>query len=351
MFLIDTQQELNECIHTLTRASQRFVACDTEFIRQKTFYPELCVIQCSIDGQAFLIDALAFEAHAFAPLFFGNEKTFVFHSSKQDLEILYHLYGKLPPSVFDSQVAGQFLGLGESIAYDGLVKHYLHLEIDKSQQHTNWKRRPLSAKQIEYASSDVIHLAEIYPRMLEDLEAKGHLAWAMEEMKGLSDTAPFETVSSARLSRLHIPKKKYPLAMALLNLREKYARALNVNRMQCLSDQALETLLKIHDLSELKDYLVRTLPQTVHTDAFLAEILTCVTSEEHQTAPPPVKISVMQQKQLEKLRAFRDAKAAEHEVPRSLLATSQDMKDLIFMQKGRLATTWRKELFGEFLQG
>lgn len=348
---IDTQKDFQACLHTLTHSSSDFMACDTEFIRQKTFYPELCLIQCAVEEHAFLIDALAFDPSIFAPLFFSHTKTFVFHSSKQDLEILYHLYGKLPSSLFDSQIAGQFLGLGESIAYDGLVKHYLSLEIDKSQQHTNWKRRPLSLSQIDYAASDVIHLAAIYPKMIKDLEDKGYLVWALDEMKSLSDITPFETISTSKLTRFNISKNKYALALALLELREKHAKAMNINRMQCLMDKDIEAIVKIHSADELHDYLERTLPKVSSRNTFITDIIACVESEEHDTAPLPLKVSVAQQKQLEALRAFRDEKAETLGLPRTLLATSQDLKDFILTpHQGRIATTWRREVFEGFFQ-
>src|SRR3712207_2772655 len=174
-----------------TRLSlEPFIAVDTEFMRETTYWPKLCLIQVAGPDEAAVIDPLA-EGLDLAPLLnLLRDETLmkVFHAGRQDIEIFNNL-GVIPAPVFDTQIAAMAAGYGEQIAYDALVRQMLKVDIDKSSRFTDWARRPLSAAQLSYALADVVHLAEAFPKLRERLEKKGRLAWVAEEMKDLIDPA------------------------------------------------------------------------------------------------------------------------------------------------------------------
>jgi ribonuclease D len=202
----------------LNRTKSPYIAMDTEFVRQKTFYPELALIQMAFEGECYIIDALAqtWNPRIVRDIIFQDFLTLVFHSCRQDMEIFFHLYKDLPKHVFDTQIAALFIGLSNSLSYEALVKHYLQLDIDKSQQHTDWLKRPLDYAQVEYAAKDVIYLADIYPQMVQDLKKHNRLEWALDEMRSLSRPSLFSVITPARLTRMGIPRKHYGLAKALI---------------------------------------------------------------------------------------------------------------------------------------
>src|SRR6185369_17708133 len=186
MHLITTQDELKAAITQLEVSE--FVTIDTEFIRETTYWPELCLIQLAAPGVSALIDPLA-SGIDLAPFFglMANEKiTKVFHAARQDIEIVWNLAQKIPHPIVDTQVAAMVLGYGDSISYDQLVQRITGDTLDKSHRFTDWTRRPLSDAQITYALSDVTHLRAVYLKLTEDLEKRGRNSWVEAEMDVLT---------------------------------------------------------------------------------------------------------------------------------------------------------------------
>ncbi|MFN8958659.1 MAG: ribonuclease D, partial [Hyphomonadaceae bacterium] len=181
--MIQTTQELAEACAAI--AQHEFVAVDTEFLRETTYWPMLCLIQAAAGEVEILIDPMieGLSLDPFLELMANDKVLKVFHAPRQDLEIFYRLMaGKLPSPVFDTQTAAMALGLGEQIAYDGLVMALLKRPVDKSHRFTDWSRRPLSENQLAYALADVTHLRDLYPKMAAQLERKGRADWVSEEM-------------------------------------------------------------------------------------------------------------------------------------------------------------------------
>src|ERR1700761_1718015 len=173
-------------------AGAPFIAVDTEFMRETTYWPKLCLVQVASAEHAANIDPLA-EGLDLAPLLalMADERIQkVFHAGRQDVEIFYNL-GVIPKPLFDSQIAAMAAGFGEQIAYDAIVRQMLRTYIEKSSRFTDWSRRPLSQAQLDYAAADVIHLAALYPLLRERLEAEGRMAWVEDEMAGLADPAHY----------------------------------------------------------------------------------------------------------------------------------------------------------------
>src|SRR5436309_8746966 len=175
------------------RARQPFVTVDTEFLRESTYYPQLCVAQMASTDEAVVVDALA-KGIDLAPFFalMANKAVIkVFHAARQDIEICWHEAGTIPSPIVDTQVAAMVLGYGDSISYDQLVQRITGDTLDKSHRFTDWTRRPLSEAQLAYATSDVTHLRDVYLKLSADLQKRGRSHWMREEMKVLSSPATY----------------------------------------------------------------------------------------------------------------------------------------------------------------
>ena len=199
MHLITTQVELEQAIQTL--AKSEFVTVDTEFIRETTFWPELCLIQLAAPGITALVDPLApdIDLAPFFALMANESVTKVFHAARQDIEIVFHRGGLIPHPVFDTQVAAMVCGFGDSVSYDQLVQKVTGIRLDKSSRFTDWRHRPLSDKQLEYAVADVTHLIDVYGYLKEELKRENRAHWLNEEMEVLTSRADLRSASGGRL--------------------------------------------------------------------------------------------------------------------------------------------------------
>src|SRR6185503_2743989 len=202
---ITTTADLAAFCHLLK--GQPFVAVDTEFMRETTYWPKLCLIQAAADGAEAVIDPLAddIDLSPFLDVLRDPAIEKVFHAARQDVEIFNNL-GAMPKPLFDTQIAGMAAGFGEQIAYDALVRQMLKIELDKSSRFTDWSRRPLSDAQFTYALADVTHLAKLYPMLRRRLEAEGRLAWVTDEMTSLTDPAVYDVEPENAWKRLR-PRK------------------------------------------------------------------------------------------------------------------------------------------------
>jgi ribonuclease D len=243
MSLITTTKELKALCTRLKKAE--FITVDTEFIRERTYWARLCLIQVAGPDDAFAIDPLA-EGIDLAPLYelFLNKKVIkVFHACRQDLEIFFkEMNGKLPTPIFDTQVAGMVCGFGEQVSYEVLVNSLLKKQLDKSSRFTDWAQRPLTSKQLKYALADVTHLRVIYEKMLVKLTAQKRLSWIKDEFKGLIDKENFIFRPEEAWERIKVPSNKQRTLGILKEIsawREQMAQDLNVPRGRVLKDEAL----------------------------------------------------------------------------------------------------------------
>ena len=225
-------------------AKEDFVTIDTEFMREKTYYPQLCLVQLGIDEKAVAIDTLA-EGLDLAPLvdlLKNRDVLKVFHAARQDLEIFYHLCGELPAPVFDTQVAGMICGFGDSVSYDKLVQSLTGVQLDKSSRFADWSHRPLSEKQIGYALADVIHLRPVYRALVDSIEKSGRAEWIAEEVEKMSEPALYDPDPDTVWQRLKVRSGK-PKFLAVLQqiaaFREREARQRDVPRNRILRDDVL----------------------------------------------------------------------------------------------------------------
>ncbi|WP_242139268.1 MULTISPECIES: ribonuclease D [unclassified Sphingomonas] len=243
--ITDTATLANLCTRL---AEADFVCIDTEFMRENTFWPELCLIQIADTNEAAAIDPMApgLDLAPLLQLMVNNDDVLkVFHAGGQDLEIIYNLTGKTPYPLFDTQVAAMALGQGEQIGYSNLVDAWLGLTIDKGARFTDWSRRPLDSRQIEYAIGDVTHLAEIFPKMLARLRKTGRGAWLDQEMERIGDPANYANDPEEAWRRIRIPSRKPEVLgrlKALARWREIEARAKDLPRGRIVKDETIADL-------------------------------------------------------------------------------------------------------------
>lgn len=225
-----------------------YVAVDTEFMRENTFWPDLCLIQIADSNEAAAIDPKAdgIDLKPLLDLMTANEDVLkVFHAGGQDIEIVYNLTGKTPHPLFDTQVAAMALGQGEQVGYSNLVDQWLGITLDKGARFTDWGRRPLDKRQIDYAIGDVTHLIKIFPRMLEKLMKTGRGEWLDAEMERLADPANYAQEPSEAWRRVKIASRKPDVLgrlRALAAWREHEARTKNLPRGRIVKDETLGDL-------------------------------------------------------------------------------------------------------------
>jgi ribonuclease D len=225
-----------------------FVAVDTEFMRENTYWPDLCLLQIASPDEAAAIDPKAdgLDLDPLLDLLVDNDQVLkVFHAGGQDLEIIHNLTGKVPNPLFDTQIAAMALGYGEQIGYSNLVESVLGHNLDKGARFTDWSRRPLDKRQIDYAIADVTHLATIFPKLVKKLMKTGRGAWLDEEMERLADPSSFAFEPEDAWRRLKLPSRN-PAVLgrlkALAGWRETEARSKNLPRGRIIKDDTLNDL-------------------------------------------------------------------------------------------------------------
>jgi len=243
--LITTTAELEALVGRL--AQHPFVAVDTEFMRENTYWPDLCLIQVASPDEAAAIDPKAdIDLKPLLDLMVANEDVLkVFHAGGQDLEIIHNLTGKTPHPLFDTQIAAMALGHGEQVGYSSLIESMLGHALDKGARFTDWGRRPLDKRQIDYAIADVTHLAKVFPRLVEKLRKTGRGAWLDEEMEKLADPSSFAFEAEDAWKRLRVPSRNAAVLgrlKAIAAWRETEARSKNLPRGRIVKDDTLGEL-------------------------------------------------------------------------------------------------------------
>ena len=229
-------------------AQSPFVAVDTEFMRENSYWPDLCLIQIADANEAAAIDpkAKGMDLQPLLDLMVANEDVLkIFHAGGQDLEIVHNLTGKTPHPLFDTQVAAMALGMGEQVGYSNLVESMLGVKLDKGARFTDWGRRPLDKRQIDYAIGDVTYLARIFPKMLAKLRTKNRGEWLDQEMDRLGDPANYLNVPELAWLRIKAPSRRPEVLgrlKALAAWREREAQGKNLPRGRIVKDETLADL-------------------------------------------------------------------------------------------------------------
>src|SRR5215216_1309622 len=279
MNLITTTDELASACTRL--ASHPFVTVDTEFLRETTYYPLLCVAQTACTDEAMVIDALA-PGIDLSPFFelMGNERVLkVFHAARQDIEIVWHRAGIIPRPLFDTQVAAMVLGYGDSISYDQLVQRITGDVLDKSHRFTDWTRRPLTDAQLTYAVSDVTHLRDVYLKLSADLDKRGRTEWMREEMKILSSPETYRMEPEHAWERLKTrvrKPKELAILMEVAAWRELEAQTRDVPRGRVLKDEVIGDIAVQAPTSMERLAGLRSLPKGFERSRWGEAIITAV---------------------------------------------------------------------------
>jgi ribonuclease D len=354
---ITTSRKLAEACARLAR--QPFVTVDTEFLRESTYYPQLCVAQMASTEEAVVVDALA-QGIDLAPFFalMANSKVLkVFHAARQDIEICWHEAGLIPHPIVDTQVAAMVLGYGDSISYDQLVQRITGDNLDKSYRFTDWTRRPLSEAQIGYAISDVTHLRDVYLKLSADLEARGRIEWMREEMRVLTspDTYRFEPEHAWERMKTRVRKpKELAVLMEVAAWREQEAQERDVPRGRVLKDDALGDIAVQAPTTIEKLGSLRSLPRGFERSKWGEAIVAAVKrglARDPKTLPrlDRPKPVVNGHATVELLKVLLRMTAERHGVAAKVIATVDELERIAGDDAADVPALhgWRRELFGE----
>ncbi len=341
--------------------AERFVTVDTEFMRERTYWPELCVVQLAGAEEVAVVDALA-EGLDLAPLgtlLADPAVVKVVHAARQDVEIFLLKFDAVPTPIFDTQIAAMVAGFGDQVSYDGLVRALAGAQIDKAHRFSDWSARPLSASQIAYAAADVTHLRQVYEALTERLGREGRMEWVAEEMAALADPATYrvdpETVWERLKPRTH-NRRLLGLLQAIAAWREREAQRINIPRQRLVRDETLleiaatapETvaeLCRARGISEgfAKGKSGSSLLAAIQAAKALPDSALPEVPRERggHAAPSPALVAL--------LKVLLAAKSEEHNVAPRLLASSEELERLAAEPRPDLPALhgWRREVFGE----
>ena len=357
--MIETTAALAEACTEL--AKSEFITIDTEFLRETTFWPELCLVQMASPTLEVLVDPLA-KGIDLQPLFelMANPNVVkVFHAARQDIEIIYHLGGLIPHPIFDTQVAAMVCGFGDSISYDQLVQKIKNVQIDKSSRFTDWSRRPLTDKQLDYALADVTHLRDVYLALKAQLEREGRSLWLTEEMDILESRDTYDMHPDDAWLRLKSRLRK-PTELAILKFvaawREREARSRNVPRSRVLKDDAIFEIAQQQPKDAEALSRLRTIPKGWERSASGTAIIETVNAalalpkEDMPKAPRHSHAPEGSGAAVELLKVLLKLTADKHGVAAKVIANSEDLDKIASEgEKASVAalTGWRRELFGD----
>jgi len=340
-------------------AKRPFVTIDTEFLRETTYYPLLCVAQMASAEEAVVIDALA-PGINLAPFYelMADEKAMkVFHAARQDIEIVWHAAKLIPHPIFDTQVAAMVLGYGDSISYDQLVARITGDTLDKSHRFTDWTRRPLSEAQLRYAISDVTHLRQVYLKLVEDLRQRGRAEWVEDEMRVLTSPETYRLEPENAWQRLKTRVRKPNELAVLIEVaawREREAQARDVPRSRVLKDEVIGDIAVQAPTSAEKLAHLRSLPKGFERSRWGEAIVAAVArglARDPKTLPRPVRAQSATNGAavVELLKVLLRLVSERHHVAAKVIATVDDLERIAADDTADVPalTGWRRELFGE----
>jgi ribonuclease D len=357
--MIETTAELEAACKELAKSG--FVTVDTEFLRETTFWPELCLIQMASPTTEVLVDPLAagLDLAPFFELMANTNVVKVFHAARQDIEIVVNRGNLIPHPIFDTQVAAMVCGFGDSVSYDQLVSKITGQHIDKSSRFTDWSRRPLSEKQLDYALADVTHLRDVYLALKQQLEREGRASWVAEEMAILEARETYDIHPDDAWQRLKMRLRK-PQELAVLKFvaawREREARNRNVPRARVLKDDAIYEIAQQQPKDAETLGRLRTIPKGWERSASGGAVLEAVNEAlalpkaemphvpRHAQAPEGTAAAA------ELLKVLLKLIAEKHGVAAKVIANSEEIDRIA--AEGENADVaamhgWRRELFGE----
>lgn len=357
MKLITRTAELDHAVASISR--EAFVTVDTEFMRESTYWPKLCLLQFAGSQGGHLVDPLSpdLDLKPFVALLDNPAIVKVFHAARQDIEIFYHLSGRTPRNVFDTQIAGMVCGLGEAISYENLIRETTGHAVDKSSRFTDWSRRPLSDKQLVYALGDVTHLREAYLTLSKRIAEQDRTDWIAEEMAELVDPALYAVDPDNAWRRLKVrsgSRKFFAVLKTLATWREREAQTRDVPRQRVLKDDALLDVASHapRTVSELDQ--LRSMPRGFAQSRSGAGILEAIEQGfalPQDQIPQPERVERLPDVDpgiADALKLLLKLRAEEAGVAPRLIASAADLDKLAALKTPDLPALhgWRQEVFG-----
>ncbi len=357
MDLITTTSDLADACDRLAR--HPFVTVDTEFLRETTYYPLLCVAQIASTDEAIVIDTLAdgLDLKPFYELMANERVLKVFHAARQDIEIVWHQANLVPHPIFDTQVAAMVLGYGDSISYDQLVQRITGDTLDKSHRFTDWSRRPLSPAQVSYAISDVTHLRDVYLALSADLAKRGRADWVGEEMEVLTSPETYRADPENAWERLKTrvrKPKELAVLMEIAAWREREAQTRDVPRGRVLKDDVLGEIATQAPATIERLAALRSLPRGFERSKWGQDIVQAVA---RGLARDPKSLPAIERQRaggngsatLELLKVLLRMTSERHAVAAKVIATVDDLDRIASDDNADVPALhgWRRELFGE----
>jgi ribonuclease D len=357
MELITTSTQLAEACARL--AKHPVITVDTEFLRETTYYPLLCVVQMASPDDAVVVDTLAdgIDLQPFFTLMADEKVLKVFHAARQDIEIIVHRANIVPHPIFDTQVAAMVLGYGDSIAYDQLVERITGHRPDKTHRFTDWSRRPLTKEQLHYAVSDVTHLRDVFTALDADLKKRGRNDWVSEEMEILTSPRTYDFHPERAWERLKTrvrKPKELAVLMEVAAWREQEAQSRDVPRSRVLKDDAVGDIATHAPNTLEKLGNLRSLPKGFERSKWGTDIITAV---QRGLARDPNTLPKLEKPRnnsngaaiVELLKVLLRMTSERHAVASKVIATVDDLEQIAADDQADVAALhgWRRELFGE----
>jgi ribonuclease D len=340
-------------------AAHPFVTVDTEFLRETTYYPLLCVAQMATTDEAVVVDALApdIDLSPFFALMAEEKVMKVFHAARQDIEIVWHRAKLIPRPIFDTQVAAMVLGYGDSISYDQLVQRITGDALDKSHRFTDWTRRPLTDAQLSYAVSDVTHLRDVYQALVDDLGRRGRVDWVQEEMQVLTSADTYRMDPENAWQRLKTRVRKPKELAVLIEVaawREREAQTRDVPRSRVLKDDVIADIAVQAPTTVERLGNLRSLPKGFERSRWGEAIIAAVKrglERDPKSLPRPARFapSANGTAVVELLKVLLRMIAERHHVAAKVIATVDDLERIAADDAADVPALagWRRELFGE----
>ena len=357
MDIITTTDQLKACCERLAKFP--IITVDTEFLRETTYYPLLCVVQLASADEAVIVDTLAegIDLKSFFDLMADEKVLKVFHAARQDIEIVWHRAGIVPHPVFDTQVAAMVLGYGDSIAYDQLVERITGTRLDKTHRFTDWSHRPLTQEQMTYAIADVTHLRDVFAALDADLKKRGRSEWVAEEMEILTSPKTYDFHPERAWERLRTrvrKPKELAVLMEVAAWREQEAQTRDVPRGRILKDDAIGDIATQAPTSVERLASLRSLPKGFDRSKWGQDIVAAVKrglARDPSTLPKIDKPrnSGNGAATVELLKVLLRMTSERHAVASKVIATSDDLEQIANDDNADVAALhgWRRELFGE----
>jgi ribonuclease D len=356
--LITDTDTLAALCQRLTR--EEFVTVDTEFMRERTYYPELCVVQLAGETEVAVVDTVSdrLDLAPLGELLANPAVTKVFHAARQDVEIFVQRFGAVPTPLFDTQVAAMVAGFGDQVGYDSLVSGLTGGSIDKAHRFSDWAARPLSPAQIEYAAADVTWLRMVYRRLRARLEQEGRLAWVAEEMAILTSPATYRADPETAWERLKLRgnnRRFLALVRALAAWREAEAQRINIPRQRLLKDETLMEIAAIAPADPEALSRARGISRGFAEGRTGASLLDAISSSRAlpETSLPPIPkqrdVARPSAALVQLLKVLLTARCEENQVAPKLIASSDDIDRIASEDDPDVPALhgWRRIVFGD----